>query len=56
MNQKHVGFDIPWPNFNQAWHIACKWLLPNPGTLVLMIVFALALPTLAAPRLAPVDR
>ncbi|MBN1137142.1 MAG: hypothetical protein JXM73_11180 [Anaerolineae bacterium] len=53
MNKKHVGFDVPWPNLSQLWVFARKWLLPNPGTLVLMIILALAIPALAAPRYAP---
>jgi hypothetical protein len=53
MNKKHIGLDIPWPNLSQAWAFARKWLLPNPGTLVLIVVLALAMPSLAAPHLAP---
>jgi hypothetical protein len=53
MNKKHIGFDVPWPNLSQAWAFARKWLLPNPGTLLLMVILALAIPVLAAPRSAP---
>jgi hypothetical protein len=55
MDRKRINFalDIPWPNLSQAWAFARKWLLPNPGTLVLMVVLALAMPSLAAPHFAP---
>lgn len=53
MNKKQVSFTVPWPNLSQFWAFARKWLLPNPGTLVLMVVLVLAMPTLAAPRSAP---
>ena len=53
MNKKHFGIDIPWPNLSQAWAFARKWLLPNPGTLVLMVILALALPAIAGPSQAP---
>jgi hypothetical protein len=55
MDRKRIDFavDVPWPNLSQAWAFARKWLLPNPGTLVLMIILALAIPALAAPRSAP---
>jgi hypothetical protein len=53
MNRKHVGFDVPWPNTDQAWAFARKWLLPNPGTLALMVIAALAVPALAGPSQAP---
>jgi hypothetical protein len=53
MNRKHVGFDIPWPNMDQGWAFARKWLLPNPGTLALMVIVALAVPALAGPSQAP---
>jgi len=53
MNKKHISLDIPWPNLSQAWAFARKWLLPNPGTLILMVVLALAVPALAGPSQAP---
>ena len=53
MNKKHLGIDVPWPNLSQAWAFARKWLLPNPGTLVLMVILVLALPAIAGPSQAP---
>jgi hypothetical protein len=51
MNRKHISFTIPWPNLSQVWTFVRKWLLPNPGTLVLMVVLAIAMPAIAgAPR------
>jgi len=54
MNKKHVSFSIPWPNLGQAWAFARKWLLPNPGTLALIVIAALVVPALAGPSQAPV--
>ena len=55
MNRKQVSFSfaIPWPNLGQACAFARKWLLPNPGTLALMVIVALAVPALAGPSRAP---
>ena len=53
MNQKRVSFSIPWPNLGQAWAFARKWLLPNPGTLIMMVILALAVPAIAGPAQAP---
>lgn len=53
MNKKHVVFDIPVPSLGSASAFARKWLLPNPGTLVLMVILALSAPAIAGPRQAP---
>jgi len=53
MNKKQVSFTIPWPSLSQAWAFARKWLLPNPGTLILMVILALAVPAIAGPSQAP---
>jgi hypothetical protein len=53
MNQKHIGFDLPWPNLSQTWAFARKWLLPNPGTLALIVLVVLAIPAIAGPSQAP---
>ena len=53
MNKKQVSFTISWPNLSQAWAFARKWLLPNPGTLVLMVILAMAATAIAGPSQAP---
>ena len=53
MDRKQVSFTVPLPNRRGVWEFARKWLLPNPGTLVLMVIFALAIPAVASPRQAP---
>ncbi|MBU0494699.1 MAG: hypothetical protein KKA73_28860 [Chloroflexi bacterium] len=55
MQKKHVdiGFDIPWPKWGRAWTYARRWLLPNPGTLILMVALVLAMPALAGPLYVP---
>ena len=53
MKGKQISFTIPWPDLGQFWAFARKWLLPNPGTLVLMVILALAVPAIAGPSRAP---
>ena len=53
MNWKRVTFTVPWPKWGQVGAFVQRWLLPNPGTLVLMVLLALVVPTLAAPLRAP---
>jgi len=45
--KKQVTFALPDLDYPRIWRFAQKWLLPNPGTLILMIVLLLTLPTLA---------
>jgi hypothetical protein len=44
MDKKQVSFSVPRPNLGWAWTFTRKWLLPNPGTLILMIILAIAVP------------
>ena len=45
--KKQVTFTLPDLDYTRIWRFAQKWLLPNPGTLILMIVLLLTLPALA---------
>jgi hypothetical protein len=56
MHKKQVTINIPWPNLSQARAFARKWLLPNPGTLALIVILALVVPTLAGPAAAPLQQ
>ncbi|MCP4536531.1 MAG: hypothetical protein GY832_05240 [Chloroflexi bacterium] len=53
MEKIHIGIDIPRPKLRQVWDFVQKWLIPNPGTLILMVILALAVPTIAGPSSAP---
>lgn len=53
MNRKQISFAIPWPEMKGIWAFAHKWLVPNPGTLILMILFALTIPVIADTTIAP---
>jgi len=47
MEKQQITITVPRINLHNAWRFAQKWLLPNPGTLVLMLVLLLTVPTLA---------
>ena len=53
MNKRQITLTVPQFDLGRAWAFACKWLLPNPGTLILMLVLALAAPTFALPLRGP---
>ena len=53
MDKKQVVITLPRLNLGRAWAWSRKWLLPNPGTLMLILVLALAAPTLARQAAAP---
>jgi hypothetical protein len=53
MDKKKITVTIPHLGVGRTWAFARKWLLPNPGTLVLMLVFVLAVPALALPPGGP---
>jgi hypothetical protein len=36
MRRKDIQFSIPWPNWADPWCWAKKYLLPNPGTVILI--------------------
>ncbi len=47
MEKQQITITVPRVNLQGAWRFAQKWLLPNPGTLVLMLVLLLTVPALA---------
>jgi len=49
MEKQQITITVPRVNLHSAWRFAQKWLLPNPGTLVLMLVLLTVFPGLAAP-------
>ena len=49
MEKQQITITVPRVNLQRAWRFAQKWLLPNPGTLILMIALLLTVPTLAGP-------
>ncbi|MBU0494700.1 MAG: hypothetical protein KKA73_28865 [Chloroflexi bacterium] len=53
MDKKQISLTIPWPKWGRALVFARKWLLPNPGTLILMVALVLAMPALAGPLYVP---
>lgn len=48
MEKQQITITVPRINVHTAWRFAQKWLLPNPGTLLLMLVLLLTVPTLAS--------
>ncbi len=53
MNKRQITITVPQINLRRIWPFVQKWLLPNPGTLILMIILALTIPVLARPNDAP---
>ncbi len=49
MEKRHITLTVPALDYAGAWRFVQKWLLPNPGTLILMVVLLLTVPTLARP-------
>ena len=48
--QKTIDLELRTPNLSKVRAFAHRWLFPNPGTLILMVVLALAVPALADPQ------
>jgi hypothetical protein len=47
MDKQQITITVPKFNAQHLWSFAQRWLLPNPGTLVLMIILLLTVPALA---------
>ncbi|MBN2394244.1 MAG: hypothetical protein JXR84_26160, partial [Anaerolineae bacterium] len=53
MEKQQITISVPKLNLRGVWPFVQKWLLPNPGTLILMLILALAVPVIARPFAAP---
>lgn len=53
MEKRRITLTIPDLNYARAWRFAQKWLLPNPGTLIVVLILLVIMPTLARPFQGP---
>lgn len=47
MKKQQITITVPEVNLHSIWQFTQKWILPNPGTLALMLILVLTVPAIA---------